>query len=235
MAAVSSGAILVGMNGRAEGLDDSRPSAAASRFTVAVDLDMVCAEFTGMLREVMRASGRDRGAEMTDPDTWELYAQDSWPIADAASFRETLRFAVLEYRGMLHMEEIPGASESLWGLHEAGVHTHVAASRLLPLPGLRSLVVADTAAWLDRRPAPGRRPRIPYDDLSFVRDKASVRADLYVDDSPHQLRGLAAAGLPAVVFDQAYNRTAPGVRVRGWGDAVAEITAVHEAWKASAA
>jgi 5'-nucleotidase len=73
--------------------------------------------------------------------------------------------------------------------------------------GLHEPSAADTAVWLDQHD-------IPYRDLCFIGDKAMVGADLYIDDSPHNIVNLREAGRTAVVFDQRYNRHLDGPSVR---------------------
>ena len=53
-------------------------------------------------------------------------------------------------------------------------------------------------AWLDQH-------GIPYRDLCFLGDKPEVEADAYVDDAPHNVEALRAAGNDVIVFDQPYN------------------------------
>ncbi len=47
-------------------------------------------------------------------------------------------------------------------------------------------------------------------------------ADAYIDDGPHNIEGLRAAGRTAIVFEQPYNRDLDGLRARNW-DEVEEI------------
>ena len=76
----------------------------------------------------------------------------------------------------------------------------------LIISGGHGAAAADTVTWLEDH-------RIPFWDLCFVADKPQVGADLYLDDSPTNLAAFRAAGLPAVVFDQPYNRHLDGPRV----------------------
>lgn len=170
---------------------------------------------------------------MREPSTWSLHEQDSWPLRDREDFMRLHRAAVAEHRALLYMKEIPGASDSLWRLHDQGIRIHVATSRVSPMPALQSLVVADTVQWLSHQVSPNARSRIPCDDLSFVECKSSVRADLYVDDNPAQLGRFAEAGLDCLVFDTTYNRDVEGPRAHGWVDAEAAIAEAYAAWKAA--
>jgi len=52
--------------------------------------------------------------------------------------------------------------------------------------------------------------------------KTDVGADAYIDDGPHNIESLRAAGRTAIVFEQPYNRDLDGLRARNW-DEVEEI------------
>ena len=73
------------------------------------------------------------------------------------------------------------------------------------------VAVSDTVEWLDRH-------QIPYRDICFLGAKPEVEADLYVDDAPHNVLALRAAGNRVVIFDQPYNRDLDGDRVRSWAE-----------------
>ena len=77
------------------------------------------------------------------------------------------------------------------------------------------MAVGDTVAWLDEA-------GIPYRDLCFLGNKPEVEADLYVDDAPHNVAQLRAAGNDVIVFDHPYNADLDGPRARTW-DEVEEL------------
>jgi len=174
-------------------------------FVLGVDLDGVCGDYESALRASVAAR---RGI---DPDSLPPQSRtgsfDEWGL-DAESFREAHRLAVTEDRIFRTMAAYPGVAEVLWRLSDAGVWIRVITHRLL-FNGLHEASAADTAVWLDQHD-------IPYRDLCFIGDKAMVGADLYLDDSPHNIENLRAAGRTAVVFDQLYNRHLDGPRVRSW-------------------
>ncbi|MGZ7015477.1 MAG: 5' nucleotidase, NT5C type, partial [Acidimicrobiales bacterium] len=57
-----------------------------------------------------------------------------------------------------------------------------------------------------------------YRDLCFLGQKPEVEADAYIDDAPHNVMALRAAGNTVIVFDQPYNRELDGLRARSWLD-----------------
>lgn len=170
-----------------------------------VDLDGVCADYESALRASVAAR---RGV---DPST--LPAQETtghfaeWDLS-LDGFREAHRIAVLEESIFRTMAPYPGVAEVLWRLSDAGVWIRIITHRLL-FNGLHEASAADTAVWLDQHD-------IPYRDLCFIGDKATVGADLYIDDSPHIIEALRRAGRTAIVFDQRYNRHLDGPRVTSW-------------------
>ncbi|MFO7776960.1 MAG: hypothetical protein R6V28_01260 [Nitriliruptoraceae bacterium] len=176
-----------------------------------VDLDGVCADYEGAFRSsVARQLGR---APDTMPPQTIMDAYSQWGLSFEA-FEEAHRRAVLEDRIFRHMAPLPGVSEALWRLSDAGVWIRIITHRLI-FNWAHETSAADTAAWLDAH-------RIPYRDLCFIGDKPNVGADLYVDDSPANILSLRAAGRTAIVFDQPYNRDLPAPRADTW-DVVVEL------------
>lgn len=106
----------------------------------------------------------------------------------------------------------PGVSEALWKLNnEHDFHIYVITSRFVK-HGQHARVLTDTATWLDEN-------KIPYRDIMFVKNKVDVVADVYIDDSPTNIRNLRAAGREVIVFDQTYNREFDGPRAKNWDEA----------------
>jgi len=182
----------------------------ASPFVFGVDLDGVCADYT--------LAFRDFCAERLGRDPSTLPLERSWDFRewgfDAAQFEEMHRAAVTEGRLLASLPIIEGASESLWRLSDAGVWIRIVTHRLY-VNWAHSSAAGDTVDWLDRA-------RIPYRDLCFVGAKRDVGADAYIDDGPHNIINLRAAGRTAIVFDQPYNRDLDGLRATNW-DQVEDI------------
>ena len=174
-----------------------------------VDLDGVCADYEGAFRtSVARQRGLDPA---TLPPQTILDAYSQWGLS-FEEFEEAHRRAVVEDHMFRRMEPLPGVSEALWRLSDAGVWIRIITHRLI-FNWAHEASAADTAAWLDAH-------QIPYRDLCFIGDKPNVGADLYVDDSPTNILSLRGAGRIAIVFDQPYNRHLPGPRAGTWDDVV---------------
>ena len=174
-------------------------------FVLGVDLDGVCGDYEAALRaSVARRRGVDPATLQPQRSTGHFA---EWGLT-AESFQDAHRVAVTEDRIFRTMAPYPDVAEVLWRLSDAGVWIRIITHRLL-FNGLHESSAADTAVWLDQHD-------IPYRDLCFIGDKAMVGADVYIDDSPHNIENLREAGRTAVVFDQLYNRHLDGPRVKDW-------------------
>jgi len=178
---------------------------ATAGLVLGVDLDGVCADYTGALRRSVAAR---RGIDPASlPEQRSFGAFEEWGL-DPSTYREAHRAAVVEDRIFRTMPALTGVADALWRLSDAGVWIRIITHRLL-FNWAHEITAADTAAWLDLQ-------RIPYRDLCFVGDKPTVGADLYVDDSPRNVTALRQAGRRVIVFDQPYNRDLEGPRATDW-------------------
>jgi 5'(3')-deoxyribonucleotidase len=177
-----------------------------SGFILGVDLDGVCGDYTGALRDiVVERTGADPAAYPLER-SWNF---DEWGLSEE-QFAELHRIAVVEHRMFRTMPAIPGAAETLWRLSDAGIWIRIITHRLYLNWG-HAMAVADTVDWLD---AVG----IPYRDLCFLGAKPQVEADCYVEDAPHNVLALRETGAQVIVFDQPYNRHVAGPRAADWGE-----------------
>lgn len=189
-----------------------------SEFILGVDLDGVCADYNVAFRAaVAHHRGIDR-SELTTEVTWDF---GEWGL-DRDGFLAHHHRAVVEDKMFATMPAIPGASEALWRLSDAGVWIRIITHRLVG-NWSHARVVADTVQWLDHQ-------RIPYRDLCFLGHKPQVEADAYVEDAPHNIESLRASGNTVIVFEQPYNRDLPAPRAGAWSEVeqiVAELVALQ--------
>lgn len=189
-------------------------------FVFGVDLDNVCADYTGGFRQVVAA---DRGVEPESLALGRSWGFGEWGVDDE-EFERLHRMAVTDKRMLRHLEPLPNCAEVLWRLSDAGIWIRIITHRLYLNWG-HAVVVSDTVNWLDEA-------RIPYRDLCFLGDKPEVGADLYIDDAPHNVAGLRAAGNDVIVFGQPYNEDLDGPRVADWTeveDVVLQVAAAKRA------
>lgn len=187
-----------------------------SEFVLGVDLDGVCADYTIGFRSVAAIEWNVPESSLTTEVSWDFA---EWGL-DRAGFLQLHRASVQDHRMFRDMPAIPGASDSLWRLSDAGVWIRIVTHRLVTNWGHQT-IVADTVEWLDLR-------SIPYRDICFLGRKPEVQADAYVEDAPHNVEALRERGNTVIVFDQPYNRDLPGPRASTWDEVeaiVAELVA----------
>ena len=173
-------------------------------FILGVDLDGVCGDYAGALRQVVAAE-KDIDIEALPPQaSWDFLEWELGP----GEFEEMHRKAVLEHRIFRSMPPVVGAAGALWRLSDAGVWIRIITHRIYGNWG-HAVAVGDTVAWLDN-------VGIPYRDLCFLGAKPQVEADCYIDDAPHNVEALRATGAYVIVFDQLYNRHLDGPRAASW-------------------
>jgi Uncharacterized protein conserved in bacteria len=182
-------------------------------FIFGVDLDGVVADHTRRFREIYA------GIRGIDPESLPL--ERSWDFhewgLDNDQYSELHRIAVMEHDMFRTMPLIEGAADALWRLSDAGIWIRIITHRLYVHWG-HEKAVGDTAAWLDAN-------RIPYRDLCFLGAKPQVEADAYIDDAPHNIEQLRAAGNTVIAFDQPYNRSVTGgPRAADWSEVEAIVT-----------
>lgn len=183
------------------------------QFILGVDLDGVVANHTWRFREIMAEL---RGV---DPETMPL--ERSWDFHEwgfgPEDYAQYHRIAVMEHAMFRTMPVIEGAADALWRLSDAGIWIRIITHRLYVHWG-HEKAVADTAAWLDIH-------KIPYRDLCFLGAKPQVEADAYIDDAPHNIEQLRAAGNTVIAFEQPYNRGLAGdPRARSWEEVESIVT-----------
>lgn len=189
------------------------------QFILGVDLDGVVADHTGRFREIM--------AELRGVDADTMPLERSWDFHEWGfgpdDYAQYHRIAVMEHAMFRTMPVIEGAADALWRLSDAGIWIRIITHRLYVHWG-HEKAVADTAAWLDIH-------QIPYRDLCFLGAKPQVEADAYIDDAPHNIEQLRAAGNTVIAFEQPYNRDLPGdPRAASWAEVesiVTELAAAH--------
>lgn len=172
-----------------------------------VDLDGVCGDFSTAFRAVVAEETGVPEADLPPRSNWDF---SEWGIVDEEHFRAIHRRAVLDHRVFRTMPIIDGCAEALWRLSDAGIWIRIITHRLYVNWGHQE-AVSDTVAWLDEH-------GIPFRDLCFLGAKPEVEADVYVDDAPHNIEALRAAGNEVIAFAQPYNADIDGVRATDWGE-----------------
>ena len=153
------------------------------QWVLGVDLDGVCADFYGRMRAIA-AEWLER--RVADLPLKVSYGLREWGIETEEQYESLHRFAVTQ-RDLFKTEAmIPGARKYLRKLSADGFRIRIITHRLF-IPYFHAIAVRQTIEWLDAN-------GIPYWDLCFMKEKAQVGADIYIDDSPHNVELLRAAG-----------------------------------------
>jgi 5'(3')-deoxyribonucleotidase len=192
------------------------------RFVLGVDLDGVCADFYGGLKPVAAEWLGVDVASLPDRVSWTL---PEWGVDRAPGGYDALhRFAVTQRELFRRLPPMPGAPQALRELSAHDVRIRIITHRLF-IKYFHQVAVRQTIEWLDNHD-------IPYWDLCFMREKAAVGADLYVEDSPENVARLRAQGLKTIVFSNSTNEHLAGPRAHGWEEVVDLVLAEKAAWEA---
>jgi 5'(3')-deoxyribonucleotidase len=197
---------------------------AKNRFVLGVDLDGVCADFYEGLREI---AAEWLGVPLETLTCEVTYGLPQWHLDRCGTYEDLHRFAVTERDLFLNLRPIHGAPASLRRIaHQHQVRIRIITHRLF-ISHFHQTAISQTVQWLDHH-------GIPYWDLCFMRDKAAVGADLYIEDSPSNVEALRADSHPTIVFSNSTNRTLEGPRADTW-DQVEELVAQQIArWNSGA-
>lgn len=173
---------------------------------IGIDVDAVCADHNEEFKKYVAEDLGVNPKELGDVKDWD-YA--SWGI-DREDFLRIHPDAVR--RGMFRdLKPMPGVTDSIKALVKAGAKIRIITHRLY-VDDNHQEAVTQTAQWLDIND-------IPYHDLCMIEQKSHVNADIYIDDSPTNVKVLREqTGKPVIVFDQLYNRDVQGLRVKQWSE-----------------
>jgi 5'(3')-deoxyribonucleotidase len=175
------------------------------KVVLGVDLDGVCADFYSQMRHVA-AEWFERPIDELTEDV--SYGLPEWGVKDYNSLH---RFAVTARDLFLKVPLIPGARKHLRMLSDEGFHIRIITHRLF-ISYFHAMAVRQTIEWLDLN-------GIPYSDLCFMKDKEQVGADIYIEDSPTNVKNLRDSGFYAICFANSTNKHIGEPRAADWEDA----------------
>jgi 5'(3')-deoxyribonucleotidase len=169
--------------------------------TFGVDIDGVCRDWGGALREVWRwKTGQNLSAE--DCHSFDLAKVFIHPTIDVneIAFRSGVDYICGQ------AQEIIGARWALERLREDGVRLVAVTAHSEPYARRKTL------DWIIEH-------GFPFDGIEFTGGgvpKSIVTCDINVDDSPAVIEELQAMGRQVLIWDAPYNRHLAGPRVSGW-------------------
>lgn len=172
-----------------------------------IDLDGVCADFYGYMREITAEWFEVDPATLT-PDV--SYGLREWGIQDDKQYMSLHRFAVTERQLFEAVPVVPGARRVLRKLSDENYRIRIITHRLY-IQHFHGIAVKQTISWLDRH-------GIPYWDLCFMQEKEQVGADIYVEDGPPHIERLRKKGLQVICFANSTNTDVEEPRAENWDE-----------------
>jgi len=197
------------------------PQETPSDFILGVDLDGVCADFTAGLRRI--------AAEWLGVEEITLHPEPTinfpeWNLDSAGGFDALYRYAVTRRDLLRTLPPVKGASLALRRLWASKrIRIRIITHRLY-FEFFHRIAVTQTIEWLDQHD-------FPYWDLCFMKDKAAVGADLYIEDSPSNVEALRAANKKVIAFINSTNRHLAPPRAAEWTEVEKLVVQEFEAWE----
>ncbi len=183
-----------------------------NNIVIGVDLDGVCADFYGRMREIAAEWFERPITELTPDVSWGLH---EWGIGDSSHYDSLHRFAVTQRSLFSSMEMIPGARKYLRLLSDEGYRIRIVTHRLF-IHYFHATAVEQTVNWLDTH-------GIPFWDLCFMKEKSQVGADIYIEDTPANVEQLRGKGFHTICFGNSTNRLVAPPRADSWSDVYALV------------
>ena len=191
------------------------------QFVLGVDLDGVVANFyAGLLPIAAEWLGVPVGSLPVEVS----YGLTEWGLDASGGYEDLHRFAVVQRELFRKLEPMPGAAAALRRISQRGVRIRIITHRLY-IKYFHEEAVTQTTAWLEHH-------GIPYWDLCFMKDKAAVGADLYIEDSPENVAALRADGHETIVFRNSTNRQLPPPQAASWAEVEQLVAEEYARWLA---
>lgn len=160
---------------------------------IGLDVDDVLFPFSRIAHALCVQAGVANGREV---DRWEMH--ESYGCTRAEVWDDVLYPAYAE--GMLLNAPYAGTRAILTALRDDHGHSvHLVTARGYE-PRYGGMVREHTSRWLETY-------ELPFDSLTFTKDKTDVRTDIFLDDSVKNVKRLVEHGTNAYLADQPHNRS----------------------------
>lgn len=179
----------------------------AKKFVVGVDLDGVVSDF---VHDIRPHAAEWFGVPVESLSEHPDYNFSQWGNGLPDSYPMLHWFAVTQRGLFIKSNPIKDAPQVLRRLSDAGVHIRIITSRIC-ISGHHAEIVRQTVDWLERH-------GIPYWDICFVKDKLSVNADLYVEDSPSNVEKLKRFNRRVLMYKTSVNKGTNCEGADNWKD-----------------
>lgn len=196
-----------------------RPGMGTAEFVFGVDLDGVVADFIQGLKPI---AAEWLGVPVTSLTDEVSYGFREWDIGD---YEDLHRFAVKERALFASLPLIEGAAPALRRISSQGIRIRIITHRLY-IQWFHRQAIVQTVEWLEKH-------GIPYWDLCFMAAKSSVDADVYVEDSPANIRALRDIGKEVIVFRNSTNRELLAPDASNWLAVERWVLEKFASWKAA--
>jgi 5'(3')-deoxyribonucleotidase len=190
-------------------------------FVLGVDLDGVVANFYAGIRPI---AAEWLGVPVESLTPTPGYGLEEWNLGTVGTYEDLHRFAVTQRNLFRELAPIAGAAAALRRLSRREIRIRIITHRLY-IAHFHEEAVGQTVAWLEHH-------GVPYWDLCFMKDKAAVGADLYIEDSPATVRALRADGHATIVFANSTNVGLHDPRAETWADVERLVLDENARWLA---
>ncbi len=201
-------------------MTEEQNATSPTRFVLGVDLDGVVADFYGRLRVI---AAEFLGVPLDSLTEQVRYGLPEWELDRAGGYEALHRFAVTQRNLFRELVPLPGAAAVIRRLSAKDIRIRIITHRLY-IKFFHLETVQQTTEWLEHH-------GIPYWDLCFMKDKAAVGANLYIEDSPGNVKALRADGHSTIVFTNSTNLELPGPRANSWQDVEGLVLQNLYEWK----
>jgi len=186
-----------------------------------LDLDGCVADFVGSMRKIY-AEWSGKPKERLDQNP--IYGFPEWGLIEG-EYEKLHRFAITQKDLFLNVFPIDGAAQSLRRLSTEGIWIRVATHRIF-IPNFHAQAANQTIKWLEKYD-------IRYWDLCLIQDKAAVFANLFVEDSPVNIKRLEKKGIETICFTNSINKndTEIAQRAANWEEAEELIRQKYYVWR----
>lgn len=188
-------------------------------FIFGVDLDGVCADFYGKMREI---AAEWMSVPIDSLPVEVKYGLPEWNLDQFGGYEDLHRFAVTQRNLFKVLIPIEGAAVTLRRLSRQKIRIRIITHRLF-IKHFHQTAIQQTIEWLDYN-------GFPYWDLCFMKDKGAVGANIYIDDSPGNVQKLRSQNHFTIVYTNSTNRDLSEPRANSWLDVEAIVLGEYEKW-----
>lgn len=175
------------------------------KLIIGVDLDGVCGDFYGIMRKYYADYAEIPLEELPEADSFNL---NNWGIYERQQYEDFHRFAVTQKNLFQDMPMIKGARKYIKKLSDEGHRICIVTHRLC-IKYFHKEATIQTVEWLEKK-------GIPFWDLCFLKNKASINVDIFIEDTPHNIIDLRKSGTYTICFANNTNIKVDSPRASDW-------------------